>query len=198
MRYNRPKLLNLHPRDALVKYMNKVNVTWDLQGQLIQWIHSKPSLGHPGILHHNSGTQSILVALFVLWCLQLCQVLFCLLSEQGLQITSCCTSTTPDYSPQPWSHIAMDFITDLPLSRGNTVILTIIDRFSKVCGLIPLPNFFCSISRSVLPQATILSLMDMVNGSTKRWGDFYALTAITINTSGVVIYLMFEYAQNSF
>lgn len=37
------------------------------------------------------------------------------------------------------SHIAIDFITDLPESRGNTIILTVIDRFSKSCRLIPLP-----------------------------------------------------------
>jgi len=30
---------------------NKVYDPQDLQGQLIQWIHSTPSLGHPGILH---------------------------------------------------------------------------------------------------------------------------------------------------
>lgn len=32
---------------------------------------------------------------------------------------------------RPWSHIALDFITGLPPSAGNAVILTIIDRFSK-------------------------------------------------------------------
>ncbi len=41
---------------------------------------------------------------------------------------------------RPWSHIATDFITDLPLSRGYTTILTVIYRFSKVCRLIPLPK----------------------------------------------------------
>lgn len=39
---------------------------------------------------------------------------------------------------RPWSHIAIDFITDLPESQGHTTILTVIDRFSKVCRLIPL------------------------------------------------------------
>ncbi|KAL0151624.1 hypothetical protein M9458_053025 [Cirrhinus mrigala] len=38
---------------------------------------------------------------------------------------------------RPWSHIAIDFITDLPASNGNTTILTLIDRFSKACQLIP-------------------------------------------------------------
>ncbi len=40
----------------------------------------------------------------------------------------------------PWSHIAIDFVTDLPNSRNYTTILTVIDRFSKACRLIPLPK----------------------------------------------------------
>lgn len=39
---------------------------------------------------------------------------------------------------RPWSHIAIDFITDLPNSQGYITILTIVDRFSKACRLIPL------------------------------------------------------------
>ncbi len=41
---------------------------------------------------------------------------------------------------RPWSHLAIDFITDLPKSNGNTTILSIIYRFSKACHLIPLPK----------------------------------------------------------
>uniref|UniRef100_A0A8C8DGA7 Gypsy retrotransposon integrase-like protein 1 n=1 Tax=Oryzias sinensis TaxID=183150 RepID=A0A8C8DGA7_9TELE len=44
---------------------------------------------------------------------------------------------TPD---RPWSHLAMDFVTGLPLSHGNTVILTVVDRFSKMAHFIPLPQ----------------------------------------------------------
>lgn len=40
---------------------------------------------------------------------------------------------------RPWSHIAMNFITGLPASKGNTVILTIVDRFSA--HFVPLPKF---------------------------------------------------------
>uniref|UniRef100_A0A9J7ZYA5 Uncharacterized protein n=1 Tax=Cyprinus carpio carpio TaxID=630221 RepID=A0A9J7ZYA5_CYPCA len=39
---------------------------------------------------------------------------------------------------RPWSHLAVDFVTDLPNSNGYTTILVIIDRFSKSCRLIPL------------------------------------------------------------
>uniref|UniRef100_A0A3Q3JTK4 Gypsy retrotransposon integrase-like protein 1 n=1 Tax=Monopterus albus TaxID=43700 RepID=A0A3Q3JTK4_MONAL len=45
--------------------------------------------------------------------------------------------TTPS---RPWSHIALDFVTGLPPSHGNTVILTIVDRFSKAAHFLVLPQ----------------------------------------------------------
>ncbi|KAL0147094.1 hypothetical protein M9458_057618, partial [Cirrhinus mrigala] len=39
---------------------------------------------------------------------------------------------------RPWSHLGVDFMTDLPVSDENTCILVIVDRFSKFCRLIPL------------------------------------------------------------
>ncbi len=41
---------------------------------------------------------------------------------------------------RPWSYISLDFVTGLPKSQGNTVILVVVDRFSKACHLIPLPK----------------------------------------------------------
>ncbi len=38
---------------------------------------------------------------------------------------------------RPWSHIALDFVTGLPLSAGNTVVLTVVDRFSEGCPFYP-------------------------------------------------------------
>ncbi|KAG1953664.1 retrotransposable element [Pimephales promelas] len=56
---------------------------------------------------------------------------------------------------RPWSHIALDFITALPPSQGHTVVLTVVDRFSKVAHFIPLPK---------LPSAkeTAVSVIDHV------------------------------------
>ena len=41
---------------------------------------------------------------------------------------------------RPWSHIALDFVTGLPPSEGNTTILTVIDRLSKATHFIALPK----------------------------------------------------------
>lgn len=41
---------------------------------------------------------------------------------------------------RPWSHMALDFVTGLPPSQGNTVILTVVDRFSKATHFIALPK----------------------------------------------------------
>lgn len=38
----------------------------------------------------------------------------------------------------PWSHISLDLITGLPLSGGNTVILSVVDHFSKKAHFVPL------------------------------------------------------------
>lgn len=62
---------------------------------------------------------------------------------------TCACSKSSNYPPagllqplpipiRPWSLIPMDFVTGLPPSQGNTVILTVIDRFSKAAQFLPL------------------------------------------------------------
>ena len=41
---------------------------------------------------------------------------------------------------RPWSNIALDFVTGLPASQGNTTVLTVVDRFSKMVKFIALPK----------------------------------------------------------
>ena len=43
-------------------------------------------------------------------------------------------------SHYPWSRIALDFVTRLPESQGHTVILTVVDCFSKAAHFILLPK----------------------------------------------------------
>ena len=53
----------------------------------------------------------------------------------------------------PWSHVAADFVTGLPPSDGNTVILTLVDHFSKSAHFVPLPKL-----PSALETANLLVL----------------------------------------
>ena len=39
-----------------------------------------------------------------------------------------------------WTDIALDFVEALPRVRGKSVILTVVDRFSKYCHFIPLAH----------------------------------------------------------
>ncbi|KAK3572216.1 hypothetical protein QTP86_027122 [Hemibagrus guttatus] len=39
---------------------------------------------------------------------------------------------------RPWSHLSVDFLTNLPDSEGFTTVMVVVDRFSKGCRLIPL------------------------------------------------------------
>jgi hypothetical protein len=39
---------------------------------------------------------------------------------------------------KPWTHISTDFITDLPESEGATIILVVVDRFTKMAHCIPI------------------------------------------------------------
>ncbi|KAL0147984.1 hypothetical protein M9458_056711 [Cirrhinus mrigala] len=68
-----------------------------------------------------------------------------------LACSVCATSKTSNRPPagllqllsvpsRPWSHISLDFVTGLPPSQGNTVVLTVVDRFSKATHFIPLPK----------------------------------------------------------
>ncbi|XP_059809242.1 guanylate-binding protein 1-like [Hypanus sabinus] len=41
---------------------------------------------------------------------------------------------------RPWSHIALDFVTDVPPSSGNTTVLTVVDLFSKALHFVAFPK----------------------------------------------------------
>ncbi len=120
---------------------NKTFVPPPLRTRVIQQVHDLPSSGHPGLtvciqLLSNKfwwSTLSTDIIVFIKNCVT------CNTSKSSKQMPAGLLQPLP--IPQgPWSHIAIDFITDLPNSKGNTTILTIIDRFSKSCHLIPLPR----------------------------------------------------------
>ncbi len=120
---------------------NLTYVPESLRPRLLSQVHVTLSSGHPGI----TATEKLLRNRFW-WPTLLTDT-----TKYVQNCTTCNTSKSPRQLPagllnplptphRPWSHIAIDFITDLPNSQGNTTILTIVDRFSKACRLIPLPK----------------------------------------------------------
>ncbi len=105
------------------------------------WAHSSKLMAHPGVRGTLAGIS---------------QSFWCPTRERDVRhfIASChdCSQTKSSNTPpagllrllsiplRPWSHIALDFVTGLPLSAGNTVILTVVDRFYKASHFIPLPK----------------------------------------------------------
>ncbi len=120
---------------------NRTYVPHALRQRVIQLVHSTLSSGHPGI----AATIQLLTNRFWRSSLQADTIAHirncptCNASKSSHQLPAGLLQPLP-IPQRPWSHIAIDFITDLPLSRGYTTILTVIDRFSKACRLIPLPK----------------------------------------------------------
>ncbi|KAI2667105.1 Transposon Tf2-8 polyprotein [Labeo rohita] len=115
----------------------------------------------------------------------------------------CAMSTSPCQLPtgklvplpipqRPWSHIGVDFVTDLPNSEGNTCVLVIVGRFSKSCKFFPpkgLPtaletaeHLFQQVFRHFgLPEEIVsdqgLQFISHV------WKTFFTLLGVSVNLS---------------
>ncbi|KAI5627233.1 hypothetical protein C0J50_13205 [Silurus asotus] len=93
---------------------------------------------------------------------------------------------------RPWSHIAMDFVTGLPISSGNTVVMPVIDRFSKMGHFIALPKLPSAKETTKLALQLIFRLhgfpRDIVSDrgpqfSAQFWREFCRLLGISTSLS---------------
>jgi len=118
---------------------NRTYVPSSVRSRLIQWMHTAKFSAHPGM----SRTIALISRRF--WWPTLHKDV----KEYVLACSTCARNKTSHQPPsgllhplpvptRPWSHIAIDFVTGLPISRGMSTIFTIVDRFSKSCHLIPL------------------------------------------------------------
>ena len=121
--------------------VGRMYVPFAVRDQLIYWAHKAPSSGHPGI----GRTVRCLSGKY--WWSTLAKGV-------RVYVSSCSVCTqckAPRHLPRgklhpllvpqrPWSHLSVDFLTDLPPSQGNTPILVVVDRLSKSCHLLPLPG----------------------------------------------------------
>ncbi len=93
---------------------------------------------------------------------------------------------------RPWSHIAMDFVTGLPPSSGNTVVLTVVDRFSKAVHFIPLPKLPSARETAVIVFDHVFRIhglpVDVVSDrgpqfTSRFWTEFCRLLGVTVSLS---------------
>uniref|UniRef100_A0AAQ4QDM9 Gypsy retrotransposon integrase-like protein 1 n=1 Tax=Gasterosteus aculeatus aculeatus TaxID=481459 RepID=A0AAQ4QDM9_GASAC len=118
---------------------NRLFVPKSLRSRVIHWGHTSQLTCHPG----SGRTLSFLQQRF--WWPAM-------MKEVREYVAACpvCSQSKPSRRPpagllrplptprRPWSHISIDFVSGLPASEGNTVILSVIDRFSKMAHFIPL------------------------------------------------------------
>ncbi|KAK3529961.1 hypothetical protein QTP86_009347 [Hemibagrus guttatus] len=117
----------------------KIFVPLHFRQQVMQWVHEAPSSGHPGICR---STQ--LVRRWFWW-----SSLGPDVEEYDRAFSTCVQERTSHLLPEglleplliprrPWSHLSVDFLTDLLDSGGFTTVMVVVDHFSKGCKLIPL------------------------------------------------------------
>uniref|UniRef100_A0A8C6LI56 Gypsy retrotransposon integrase-like protein 1 n=1 Tax=Nothobranchius furzeri TaxID=105023 RepID=A0A8C6LI56_NOTFU len=126
---------------------NRLFVPQVMRGRVIHWAHTGKFSIHPGV-----GRTLALIKRSFWW-----PSIYKDVKEYVLACHVCAQHKGNNHSPagllcplpvpsRPWSRIALDFVCGLPASRGFNTILTIVDRFSKACHLVPLKS---------LPSSTI-------------------------------------------
>ncbi|KAI2657226.1 Transposon Tf2-9 polyprotein [Labeo rohita] len=181
-------------------------VPLNLRIRVLTEVHSTPSSGHPGIeatlhlLNNRLWWPSLRPDTITF--IRNCAV--CNMSKVPRQLPAGLLQPLP-VPRRPWSHIALDFITDLPSSHGHTTILTVIDRFSKGCRLIPLPKLPTAMETAEALCESVFRFYglpeDIVSDrgpqfTSQLWGSFFSLLG---DRQGDWSRFLFwaEYAQNS-
>ncbi|KAJ8402920.1 hypothetical protein AAFF_G00362340 [Aldrovandia affinis] len=163
------------------------------RAQVLQWGHSSRLTGHPGAYRTHDflgrrfwwrGMERD-VREFVAACTICARNKVSQLAPSGL--------LRPLPVPhRPWSHIALDFVTGLPSSNGHTVILVIVDRFSKAAHFIALPKLPSALETARLMMDHVFRLhglpQDVVSDrgpqfASRFWRAFCSLLGASVSLS---------------
>uniref|UniRef100_A0A8C9ZTG8 Gypsy retrotransposon integrase-like protein 1 n=1 Tax=Sander lucioperca TaxID=283035 RepID=A0A8C9ZTG8_SANLU len=121
--------------------LNRLFVPSELRSQVVHWAHSSMLSCHPGV------KRTVFVVRQRFWWPRIVDSV-----KEYVAACPVCAQHKSLHQPpagllhplpvpsRPWSDISLDFVTGLPLSEGNTTILTIVDRFSKMVHFVPLPK----------------------------------------------------------
>lgn len=164
-----------------------------MRSDVLQWGHASLSSGHPG----STRTLKLIQRRF--WWPNMQRDVRGFVAACAV----CAQNKDPRTHPhgllhslpiptRPWSHISMDFVTGLPRSQGNTVILVVVDRFSKACHLIPLPKIPTASQTADLLMQHVFRIhdfpQDMVSDrgsqfTSRFWKSFGRLIGASISLS---------------
>ncbi len=120
---------------------SRLFVPESLQSDVIRWGHCSKVACHPGV------RRTLFLVKQGFWWQSMARDTL----DFDLACSVCASCKTSNRPPagllqplsvpsRPWSHISLDFVTALPPSQGNRVVLTVVDRFSKAAHFIPLPK----------------------------------------------------------
>ncbi|KAL0147889.1 hypothetical protein M9458_056810 [Cirrhinus mrigala] len=172
---------------------NRIYVPRSLRNRLIHSSHTSLGTGYPG----TNQTLSLLQDRF--WWPEMLQDIRRYV--RGCQ--ECAMSKTPRHLssgklhplpiPQrPWSHLGVDFVTDLPPSEGNTCILVTVDRLAKACRLIPPKGLPTAMETAELLFNHVFHNFglpeDIVSDRgpqfiSRVWRSFFSLLGVTVSLS---------------
>ncbi|KAL0165899.1 hypothetical protein M9458_037743, partial [Cirrhinus mrigala] len=160
---------------------------------LLDSVHTSPGSGHPG------GKRTLSLLRNHYWWPQMTRDVYryirgcvvCAINNTSRRLPE--GKLVPLSIPQrPWSHIGIDFATDLPKSDGFTTILVVIDHFSKACKLIPLPGLPTAMNTAQLLFSQIFRHFgipeDIVSDrgtqfTSRVWREFFRLLGVSISLS---------------
>ncbi|KAI2661157.1 Transposon Tf2-6 polyprotein [Labeo rohita] len=164
-----------------------------LRHYLLDSVHTSPGSGHPG------GKRTLSLLRNHYWWPQMTRDVYryirgcvvCAINNTSRRLPE--GKLVPLSIPQrPWSHIGIDFATDLPKSDGFTTILVVVDRFSKACKLIPLPGLPTAMNTAQLLFSQIFRHFgipeDIVSDrgtqfTSRVWREFFRLLGVSISLS---------------
>ncbi|KAI2646180.1 Transposon Tf2-8 polyprotein [Labeo rohita] len=159
---------------------------------LLGTAHGTPGSGHPG----SSRTLSLIQSRYwwpsmhqdTIRYVQSCSV--CAKSNSPRQLPTGKLVPLP-IPERPWSHLGVDFVTDLPESEGNTCVPVVVDRFSKACKLVPLrglptametaEHLFQVFRHYGLPEEIVSDRGPQFTSHV--WKAFFKLLGISVNLS---------------
>lgn len=171
----------------------KLFVVQPLRGEVIHWAHTNKIVCHPGI------NKTLFVVQQRFWWPKMAQDV-----TDYVSACSVCPSNKVSHQkpsgelrplpiPQrPWSHISMDFVMGLPPSNDNTVVLTVVDRLSKMVHFIALPKLPSAKETAEVMMFNVFRIHGFPKDIVSDWGpqfisrfwkEFCSLLGATVSLS---------------